>query len=53
LLRETGSAFAVTIYVVCAAAVTFAAVLCARETRGIHFADVDADQSRAEAREPA
>jgi metabolite-proton symporter len=53
LLRETGSAFAVTIYVVCAAAVTFAAVLCARETRGIHFADVDADQSRAEARQPA
>jgi MFS family permease len=42
LLQSTGSAFAVSIYVACAAAVTFAAALIARETRGKPFAEIDA-----------
>jgi metabolite-proton symporter len=45
LLRETGGATAVAAYVAAAAAITLVAVLLARETRGLTFAEIDAEDS--------
>jgi metabolite-proton symporter len=45
LLRETGGATAVAIYVAGAAAITLIAVFFARETRGLTFAAIDAEES--------
>jgi metabolite-proton symporter len=42
ILRETGSAAGVAIYVAIAAAISFTAALLARETRGKTFAEIDA-----------
>jgi metabolite-proton symporter len=42
LLRKTGSADAVSVYVAIAAAISFTAALLARETRGKTFAEIDA-----------
>jgi MFS family permease len=42
LLRETGAATAVSVYVAVVAVISFAAALAARETRGRSFAEVDA-----------
>jgi metabolite-proton symporter len=43
VLQETGSATGVAIYVASAAAISFAAALLARETRGKTFAEIDAE----------
>ena len=44
ILRDTGSAFGVAVYVAIASAVSFAAALLARETRGKTFAEIDREQ---------
>jgi hypothetical protein len=45
LLRRTGDAGAVAIYVAAAAALTLLAVYFARETRGRRFAEIDAEET--------
>lgn len=44
IFRETGSVFGVALYVALASAITLAAALLARETRGKTFAQIDAEQ---------
>ena len=44
LLRATGDATAVAVYVAAAAAITLLAVYFARETRGMTFAEIDAEK---------
>jgi hypothetical protein len=43
ILKATGSALGVSVYVGVAAAITFVATLLARETRGKTFAEIDAE----------